>query len=318
MLGSLVGFAHSGAAMKKRFTGPNKAQVLDALKRQEFASGDDIIAEALRKSGKIVEFKKGKKLVRQNGSDDDIYFLISGNVGIVVNGNQIAERKPGETVGEMAAIETTQKRAADVIALDTVVALKVSSADFMKIGKKHPQIWLPICRALSRRLHQRNSTIPVPNEKPRLFVISSVEALDIANQIQASLQHDVLCTVWTNGVFFASGYPLEALEKAVDESDFAVAIAQADDIVDSRGNKSPTLRDNVVFELGLFMGKLTRHRTILVHPRKKGLKLPSDLHGLTMLSFQPGKPSELSARLGPSCTEIRTIVRRLGVRKLIP
>jgi CRP/FNR family cyclic AMP-dependent transcriptional regulator len=131
------------------------------------------------------------------------------------------------------------------------------------------------------------------------------------------LQHDVLSTVWTNGVFFAGGYPLETLEAAVEASDFAVAIAQPDDIVDSRGTRSHTLRDNVVFELGLFMGKLTRHRTVLVHPKTDDLKLPSDLHGLTMASYLPGKPEDLAARLGPACTQIRTIVARLGVRKFI-
>lgn len=51
------------------------------------------------------------------------------------------------------------------------------------------------------------------------------------------------------------------------ESDFALAIAQPDDVVRSRKKMQPTLRDNVLFELGLFMGKLTRHRAILIHPR---------------------------------------------------
>jgi predicted nucleotide-binding protein len=120
--------------------------------------------------------------------------------------------------------------------------------------------------------------------------------------------------VWDEGVFFAGGYSLEALEKAVDEADFAVAVAEPDDIIEVRGARHPTLRDNVLFELGLFMGKLTRYRAILIHPRIPGLKLPSDLYGLTLASYGPGKPNELAARLGPACNEIRKIVRQLGVR----
>ena len=123
--------------------------------------------------------------------------------------------------------------------------------------------------------------------------------------------------MWSQGVFFAGGYPLEALEKAVDESDFAVAIAQADDIVESRKEQQPTLRDNVLFELGLFMGKLSRHRSILVHPRGEKLKLPSDLQGLTLLSYPPGAENELAARLGPVCLEIKKIVKQYGVRTLM-
>jgi CRP/FNR family cyclic AMP-dependent transcriptional regulator len=196
------------------------------------------------------------------------------------------------------------------------VTLKISSADFMSLGRTYPQIWLPIARELSRRLHQRNDLIPPPNEYPKLFVISSTEALDVAREIQAQLEHDVFSTVWNEGVFFAGGYSLEALEKAVTESDFAVAIAQPDDIVETRGSKHTTLRDNVLFELGLFMGKLTRHRAILIHPRVTGLKLPSDLHGLTLASYAQGQPSELAARLGPACNQIRKIVKSLGVRTL--
>ena len=127
---------------------------------------------------------------------------------------------------------------------------------------------------------------------------------------------DVFSTVWDQGVFFAGGYSLEALEKVVSESDFAVAIAQADDIVDSRGSSYPTLRDNVLFELGLFMGRLTRYRTILVHSRATGLKLPSDLQGLTLLAYDPGTLKDLPALLGPACNDIRKIVTNLGVRKL--
>ena len=128
------------------------------------------------------------------------------------------------------------------------------------------------------------------------------------------LFRSVFSTVWTDGVFFAGGYPLEALEKAVGESDFAVAIAQPDDVVRSRKRMQPTLRDNVLFELGLFMGKLTRHRAILIHPKIPNLKLPSDLHGLTLLSYAPGSPTDLADRLKDVCNEIRKIVKLRGVR----
>ena len=242
---------------------------------------------------------------------------ISGSVAIVVKGNEVATRKAGQHVGEMAAVEPAQKRAATVVAHDTVVTMRLNRSTFREIGERYPQIWLPIARELSRRLYERNKLIPAPNKYPKLFIISSSEALDVARAIQAQLEHDVFSTVWNEGTFFAGGYSLEALETAVDESDFAVAIAQADDIVKSRGSSHPTLRDNVLFELGLFMGRLTRYRTILVHQRADGLKLPSDLQGLTVLSYTPAaNADELTSRLGPACTKISKIIRNLGVRTL--
>jgi CRP/FNR family transcriptional regulator, cyclic AMP receptor protein len=302
--------------MKERFEKDGRQNLVDALKRQEFVGGDAKLAEALIKRGEVMEYKKGDKLITEGGEDNDIYLLLAGSVAIVVKANEVATRKAGQHVGEMAAIEPAQKRSATVVAHDTVVALKVKSADFGSIGKDYPQIWLPMARELSRRLLQRNDLIPPPNEYPKLFIISSTEALEVANEIQSQLQHDVFSAVWNQGAFFAGGYPLEALEKAVGESDFAVAIAQPDDIVETRGTRHSTLRDNVLFELGIFMGRLTRHRAILVHPRVTGLKLPSDLHGLTLVSYDPGKPGELTARLGPACHEIRKLVKNLGVRTL--
>lgn len=302
--------------MKERFEGKARQNLIDSLMRQEFVGGNTDLANDLAKVGQLVEFPKGGKLITEGGEDDDICMLLAGSVAIMVKGNNVATRKAGQHVGEMAAIEPAQKRSATVVALDTTVALKLSSAQFMSIGHAHPQIWLPIAREVSRRLLQRNDLIQPPNDYPKLFIISSTEALDVAREIQAQLEHDVFSTVWSDGVFFAGGYSLEALEKAVTESDFAVAVAQPDDIVETRGEKYSTLRDNVLFELGLFMGKLTRYRAILVHPRVEGLKLPSDLYGLTLASYATGKPEELAARLGPACNQIRKIVKDLGVRTI--
>jgi predicted nucleotide-binding protein len=303
--------------MKERFQGDSRPNLIDALKRQEFVGGETAIAEAMADEGVLLEFPKGHKVIKQGGEDNDIFLLIAGDVSIVIKGNEYTTRNAGQSVGEMAAIEPSQKRSADVVAHDTVVTLKLSNTQFMTLGRRFPQIWLPLARELSRRLFQRNELIPPPNEYPKLFIISSSEALKVAEAIRDSLASDVFSTVWNEGVFFAGGYLLESLEKAVSESDFAIAIAQPDDIIETRGSRQPTLRDNVLFELGLFMGKLGRHRALLIHPKVDGLKLPSDLQGLTLLRYEPGDPGQLPARLKSACDDIRTIVKNLGVRTLL-
>jgi|KBSSwiStaDraftv2_1062776.scaffolds.fasta_scaffold47238_3 predicted nucleotide-binding protein len=302
--------------MKERFEGEGHQTLIDALKRQELVSGSDDLANSLASAGTLFELGQGDELITEGAEDNDIYFLLAGSVAVVVKGNNIATRRAGQHVGEMAALEPAQKRSATVIAHDTLVVLKLTSAAFMSIGRAFPQIWLPIAQELSRRLHQRNELIPPPNEYPKLFIVSSSEALDVAREIQSQLERDVFSTVWDQGVFFAGGYPLEILEKAVSEADFAIAVAQPDDIVEFRGNRLPTLRDNVLFELGLFMGKLTRHRAMLVHPRTPELRLPSDLHGLTLVSYTPGSSDQLSARLAPVCNHVRKVIKSLGVRTL--
>jgi CRP/FNR family transcriptional regulator, cyclic AMP receptor protein len=300
--------------MKERFEGANQPQLVASLARQEFANGKTEIAEALSSRGELLEFQAGENIVVQNASDNDVYFLITGAVSIIVNGAQIASRKAGQHVGEMAAIELSLPRSATVHVLESCVTLKLTSANFTTVGSQFPEIWLHLAQQLSKRLMQRNRTISVPNTAPRLFIISSSEAKPTAYAVRDGLEHDVFSKVWDDGVFFAGGYPLEALEQEVAQADFAVAIAEPDDIIESRGVKSHTVRDNVLFELGLFMGKLTRHRTILVHPKIKDLKIPSDLHGLTLISYEHGDTSTLKMRLDPVCETIRQLIKMRGVR----
>lgn len=199
-------------------------------------------------------------------------------------------------------------------ALEQGVALKVTSAQFLELGEKFPQIFRPIAQELARRLHQRNADIFVPNVAPKLFVISSSEAIDIAHAVHDGLKHVIDCTVWDKGVFFAGGYPLEALELQVEHSDFALAIATADDIIMSRGAIAPTVRDNVLFELGLFMGTLTRYRAILAHPKIEDLKLPSDLQGLTVIQYEQDATIALADLVKPVCDRVAELVRMRGVR----
>ena len=305
--------------MRERFEGvENRHRLIAALKRQEFACNSDAIAEAIADFGTLVEFSKGDKLIVQDGHDNNIFMLLAGSTVILINGYEYHTRAAGQHVGEMAAIEPSLPRSATVVATETVVAMRLSSGDFMALGVQFPQIWRPLAQELSRRLYQRNATIPVPNAAPKLFIISSSEAKPIAYAIRDGLKADVFSTVWDDGVFFAGGYTLEALEKQVTESDFAVAIAEPDDIIRSRGRQSPTLRDNVLFELGLFMGKLSRYRAVIVHPRVKNLWIPSDLQGLTVIPYEPGDDTTVGSRLSPVCDAIRQLVKDRGVRIFSP
>ena len=73
--------------------------------------------------------------------------------------------------------------------------------------------------------------------------------------------------------------------------DFATLVISPDDQVLSRSTVSDAPRDNVVFELGLFMGALGHERVFLVYPRNASIKLPTDLLGLTVLTYEPELPS---------------------------
>ena len=122
--------------MKERFEGDGRPLLIAALRRQDFAESDVNIAEALCAVGTLIEVKPGEDIIVQGQADNEIYLLVAGVVGIIVNGAQVATRKAGQHVGEMAAIEPSLLRSATVRVLEAVVALKITSADFMKVGER--------------------------------------------------------------------------------------------------------------------------------------------------------------------------------------
>jgi CRP/FNR family transcriptional regulator, cyclic AMP receptor protein len=161
--------------------------------------------------------------------------------------------------------------------------------------------------------------IHAPNAEPNIFICSSTEGLAEAEQIQVGLDHHASnVSVWTDQVFGPMKHTMEDLEQELETADFAIAVVTGDDVVRSRKKQARVPRDNVIFELGLFMGQLGRERTIIVRPRGIDLKLPSDLLGLNPLSFSP--PSDprdarqLAVSLGPVCTQLKTLFDRLGPR----
>lgn len=148
--------------------------------------------------------------------------------------------------------------------------------------------------------------------KPRLFIGASRENQSVAEALQQSLDHDAEVEIWDQGTFGASEYPLESLEGQLDSADFAVFVFCPDDLTMMRGEEKNTVRDNVVFELGLFIGRLSRKRTFIVSPRDTDLHLPSDLAGLTPLDYDASRPPDkLRAALGSAATSIRAAIRDL-------
>lgn len=147
-------------------------------------------------------------------------------------------------------------------------------------------------------------------DKPQIFIGSSSEGLSIAEHVQLGLDRDADCVIWNQGVF---GFGLSILETLVDKApsfDYAILVLSPDDLVLKRGREGVIPRDNVLFELGLFIGALGRKRTFIVHCRDDQIELPSDLSGISSATFRRRQDGNLSAALGPVCTQIRTIVKR--------
>lgn len=144
-----------------------------------------------------------------------------------------------------------------------------------------------------------------PPRRPTVFIGSSTHGIRVAEQIQLGLVHAAECALWSQGVFGLSHGTLESLVSACAKYDYAILILTPDDLTTKRGIKGNSPRDNVVFELGLFMGALGREKVFMVSCRDESLDLPTDLAGVTLATYDKPVNINLEAALGPVCTRLK-------------
>jgi len=124
--------------------------------------------------------------------------------------------------------------------------------------------------------------------KRRLFIGSSSEGLNIAQSLKKSL--DEACnswiesTIWNSGTIFKLNRgTLDSLVSASRKYDYAILVATADDITIKREEIVEAIRDNVLFEAGLFTGALGIERAFILID--ENINPPTDLLGITKCVF---------------------------------
>lgn len=302
--------------MLKRFVGPEGARfAAEALRKQPIIGTDAGLAEAICNSAEITSFEPGATVIEEGSPDNDIYFILAGMVSIRVKGSEVAVRTEGQHVGEMALVDVGQPRSASAIAKDEVVVARVSAAAFNELAESNPNLWKNLARELGVRLRERNRFVRPTNPRPALFIGCSTESLRIAQAIQSLLDHDdILVKPWTDSTFKVSEFAFESLEQELSGYDFAALVLSDDDEVISRGQRRDAPRDNIIFELGVFMGAIGRSRTFLVQPRGVALKIPSDIFGITPLTYAVGPEKDFLAALAPVCNRLRATILTMGPR----
>lgn len=138
--------------------------------------------------------------------------------------------------------------------------------------------------------------------RPRIFIGSSKEGLDVAKEVCNQLNDIADCQIWTNAFKFGNS-TFDELLSMLSLFDYGLLIATADDMTNYRKAQVITARDNVIFEFGLFTGRLGKHRTFLL--TEEGAKIPTDLSGITLPFFVKRKGMALKKELKNSCDEIK-------------
>ncbi len=149
------------------------------------------------------------------------------------------------------------------------------------------------------------------SKKAKVFIGSSTEGKKVAKALKLELGDVATSTIWSEGVFGIGKNYLESLTDALSNYEFAILVLTPDDEAQVRAAEVRLPRDNVLFELGLFMGQYGKKRVFVV--QEETTKLLSDFEGIVTAKFSMGgrrdhKRTELRQIVGASAIEIKSAI----------
>ena len=126
-----------------------------------------------------------------------------------------------------------------------------------------------------------------------IFIGSSGETKEFAGYIAellSELDPEAHIQPWWNGVFAHGDTHIESLLNTVRNTNAAVLVFAEDDQINRRGEPLWVVRDNVLFEYGIFVGSHGRENVTLARLGKP--EIPSDLLGMNLMPLQRGNSAE--------------------------
>src|SRR5580693_3169578 len=133
-----------GSRLEEADADPPREPVVSRQARVSFwETLNPVERRALESLASWVRFPVGDTIMREGEPADYVLVIIEGRTRICVDENGweriLAERGPGDLVGERAGFQV-RVRSASVIAAETVRALKVKTADFTAFVVDHPRV----------------------------------------------------------------------------------------------------------------------------------------------------------------------------------
>ena len=157
-----------------------------------------------------------------------------------------------------------------------------------------------------------NST---PLRRPYIFIASSSEALPVAEAVKRHFAAEAYVDIWNENIFAINRSYLTTLLNRASYYDYVIAIFTPDDEAIIRDKAVRVTRDNVIFEFGLFLGRLGPPRTFLL--AQEGVELFSDWSGISTEQFSGG--GDLYAAVERGCNTIRREIENAkGTYTMLP
>lgn len=138
-------------------------RLVKEILKQKIVYDDEELADALAQSCFLFNHAPNSTIISHDGTDNDFCLIISGQVSIQINGKEIAKRVSGEYVGEMAVIDPTCLRSADVVSIDEVIVARVTELAFSSLADKYPRLWRILAVDLGDKLRKLTTSVSAQN-----------------------------------------------------------------------------------------------------------------------------------------------------------
>jgi CRP/FNR family cyclic AMP-dependent transcriptional regulator len=117
------------------------------------AALDKRARQQVLKTAREAHYAAGQPVVREGDPATVLYLIVSGNAHVEQDGKTVGSMGPGEFFGELALIES-HGRTATVVAEDELDCLLISAWEFKASLEEHPQMAIPMLKAIIARLHR--------------------------------------------------------------------------------------------------------------------------------------------------------------------
>lgn len=112
------------------------------------------VRRRLAEIGKRRTYAADETIVREGSTGTALYIVLKGRARVEREGEAIGQLSTGDFFGELALIEE-HPRSATIVATEETDCLLFPAWEFTALLEEHPEIAVPIMRALIARLHRR-------------------------------------------------------------------------------------------------------------------------------------------------------------------
>jgi len=149
---------------------PGRERIIGILLSNLAIGGDQEIANLIFNNGELRHFEKGETVIKEGDDDNDVYFLISGEVDVITKRQKMAIRRSPTQVGEMSAISPGQKRTALIkVRSNGLVAIRMSGFEYHRIWSDNSGLSQRLQVELAARSEERINAGKVLKENSALL-----------------------------------------------------------------------------------------------------------------------------------------------------